>query len=56
MDAPPAWGHDAPVTVAEPWLRNKPGVKWRRIEPDVIQAWVADMYFPTPAPVARSIQ
>jgi bifunctional pyridoxal-dependent enzyme with beta-cystathionase and maltose regulon repressor activities len=40
----------------ESWLRQKPGVKWRRMEPDVLAAWVADMDFPTPEPVQRALQ
>lgn len=37
------------------WLRAKPGVKWRQVEPDVLPAWVADMDFPTPEPVRQAL-
>ncbi|MFF2412041.1 MalY/PatB family protein [Streptomyces sp. NPDC058092] len=33
-------------------LSNRPGVKWNRVEPDVLPAWIAEMDFP-PAPCVR---
>jgi cystathionine beta-lyase len=38
------------------WLRAKPGVKWRGVEPDVLPAWLADMDFPTPEPVRHALR
>ena len=37
------------------WLRAKPGAKWQRHGPDRLAAWVADMDFPTPPPVADAL-
>jgi len=37
------------------WLRSRPGVKWHLVDPDVLPAWVADMDFPTPPPVANAL-
>ena len=34
------------------WLAAKPGVKWTRIAPGTLAAWVADMDFPIPDVVA----
>ena len=33
-------------------LRRRPGVKWQRVDPDVLPAWVADMDFAVPPVVA----
>ena len=38
------------------WLRSKPGLKWRRVAPDVLAAWVADMDFPVPPPVRAALE
>jgi cysteine-S-conjugate beta-lyase len=37
-------------------LRRRPGVKWRRVAPDVLPAWVADMDFPVAPVVAEAIE
>ncbi|CAM5303399.1 MalY/PatB family protein [Streptomyces fumanus] len=37
-------------------LRARGGVKWRRAGRDVLPAWVADMDFPTPPPVAAALR
>lgn len=37
------------------WLRSRPGVKWHKVDPDVLPAWVADMDFPVPPPVGRAL-
>jgi cystathionine beta-lyase len=37
------------------WLRAKPGAKWQRHGPDRLAAWVADMDFPTPPPIAAAL-
>jgi len=36
-------------------LRARPGVKWRRVGPDAIPAWVADMDFPPCPTVAEAL-
>lgn len=38
--------------IDEAWIRAKAGIKWRRYEPEVLPAWVADMDFPL-APAVR---
>lgn len=38
------------------WLAAKPGVKWSRVEPGALAAWVADMDFPIPAVVTTALQ
>ncbi|MEU7146014.1 PatB family C-S lyase [Nocardia sp. NPDC046473] len=37
------------------WLRSKTGVKWGRIAPDVLPAWIADMDFPVAPPVLDAL-
>ena len=37
-------------------LRRRPGVKWQRVDPDVLPAWVADMDFAVPQVVADAIE
>ncbi|MFJ4153028.1 MalY/PatB family protein [Streptomyces galbus] len=37
------------------WLRARQSVKWHRPTRDVLPAWVADMDFPTPPPVADAL-
>jgi cystathionine beta-lyase len=37
-------------------LRRRPGVKWQRVGPDVLPAWVADMDFAVPPVVADAIE
>ena len=37
------------------WLAGRPGVKWSSTPAGTIAAWVADMDFPAPAPVRRSL-
>lgn len=37
-------------------LRQRRGVKWHRPGPDLLPAWVADMDFAPPPPVARALQ
>ncbi|MEU3251167.1 aminotransferase class I/II-fold pyridoxal phosphate-dependent enzyme [Streptomyces sp. NPDC006997] len=37
-------------------LRQRPGVKWARVGPDVLPAWVADMDFPAPAVVRDALR
>jgi cystathionine beta-lyase len=37
------------------WLRRKESVKWRRAEPDVLPAWMADMDFPVAEPIGEAI-
>lgn len=37
-------------------LRRRPGIKWRRVDPDVLPAWVADMDFPVAPVVAEAIE
>jgi cystathionine beta-lyase len=37
------------------WLRAKPGAKWQRYGPGPLAAWLADMDFPTPPPVAAAL-
>ena len=37
------------------WLRGRDGVKWHRVAPDVLPAWVADMDFPVPAVVRAAL-
>jgi cystathionine beta-lyase len=36
-------------------LRRREGVKWSRVEPDVLPAWIADMDFPVAAPISEAI-
>jgi cystathionine beta-lyase len=42
-------------TVDLAWLRAKPGTKWHQ-DPELLNAWVADMDFPTPAVVLDALQ
>ncbi len=42
-------------TVDLSWLRAKAGVKWHQ-DPELLNAWVADMDFPTPAVVLDALQ
>jgi cystathionine beta-lyase len=37
------------------WLQAKPGAKWHRHGPKRLAAWVADMDFPAPPPVAAAL-
>lgn len=37
------------------WLRARSGVKWHRVDPTVLPAWVADMDFPIPPAVAHAL-
>ena len=37
------------------WLEAKPGAKWHRHGPGRLAAWVADMDFPAPPPVAAAL-
>ncbi|WP_240771861.1 MalY/PatB family protein [Nocardia sp. CS682] len=37
------------------WLRRKTGVKWARVAPDVLPAWIADMDFPVAPPVLNAL-
>ena len=37
-------------------LRRRPGVKWQRVDPHVLPAWVADMDFAVPPVVADAIE
>ncbi|MFD6159906.1 MalY/PatB family protein [Nocardia sp. NPDC060256] len=37
------------------WLRRKSGVKWARVAPDVLSAWIADMDFPVAPPVLNAL-
>ncbi|GAA2079516.1 MalY/PatB family protein [Actinomadura alba] len=37
------------------WLRGKEGVKWRKPDPDVLPAWLADMDFPVAPPVRDAL-
>ncbi|MFE9628521.1 MalY/PatB family protein [Streptomyces sp. NPDC006527] len=37
------------------WLRARRSVKWNRPDQNVLPAWVADMDFPTPAPVVAAL-
>lgn len=37
-------------------LRRRPGVKWQRVDADVLPAWVADMDFAVPPVVADAIE
>jgi cystathionine beta-lyase len=37
------------------WLRDKEGVKWSKIAPDVLPAWIADMDFPVAKPVQDAL-
>ena len=37
------------------WLQAKPGAKWHRHGPGRLAAWVADMDFPAPPPVALAL-
>jgi cystathionine beta-lyase len=38
------------------WLQAKPGAKWHRHGPGRLAAWVADMDFPAPPPVADALR
>jgi cystathionine beta-lyase len=37
------------------WLRRKENIKWRRAEPDVLPAWMADMDFPVAEPICEAL-
>ncbi|WP_230991756.1 MalY/PatB family protein [Streptomyces endocoffeicus] len=37
------------------WLRDRTGVKWHRVDPTVLPAWVADMDYPIPRAVAEAL-
>jgi len=37
------------------WLRAKEGVKWRKPDPDVLPAWLADMDFPVAPPIRDAL-
>jgi cystathionine beta-lyase len=37
------------------WLRRKESVKWRRVDDDVLPAWMADMDFPVAEPVSDAL-
>lgn len=37
------------------WLRDRPGIKWRRHGPSVLPAWVADMDYPPPPAVTDAL-
>lgn len=37
------------------WLRRKSGVKWARVAPGVLPAWIADMDFPVAPPVLNAL-
>ncbi len=36
-------------------LRRKEGIKWRRVGPDALSAWIADMDFPMAEPISEAI-
>ncbi len=38
------------------WLRNRPGIKWRRYSASVLPAWVADMDYPPPPAVLDALR
>jgi cysteine-S-conjugate beta-lyase len=37
------------------WLRAKEGVKWSKVAPEVLPAWIADMDFPVARPVEEAL-
>ncbi len=37
------------------WLRDRPGIKWRRYGAEVLPAWVADMDYPPPPVVTDAL-
>jgi cystathionine beta-lyase len=37
------------------WLRAKEGVKWSKVAPEVLPAWIADMDFPVARPVQEAL-
>lgn len=44
----------APLTVAA--LRARPGIKWHRYADDVLPAWIAEMDYAVPDPIAESLR
>jgi cystathionine beta-lyase len=49
-------GGDPFNSIGLDWLRTKRGIKWRRFDPEVIPAWLADMDFPPAPQVTEAIQ
>jgi len=50
------WAETAPLPADVSRLRALLGIKWRRYDPDVIPAWVADMDFPTAPAITRALR